>query len=140
MAEVVYRGEWPVDIKVTVESALKSIVRLVPGWCRILYVRFEGSTEAHSAEISIHVAGRFATMRITPDWLEELPDDRIRALIHEIVHIHVQPMRTVFHDLASNMIDDQGAKDFAWERFKEAWEGSTEDLTWSFHSVLKGEL
>lgn len=137
MAEVIYRGEWPEDIQTTVEFVLTPLLGLVPGWCRILYVRFESSTEDHAAEISVHLEGRFATIRVTPDWLEELPDDRLRALIHEIVHIHVQPMRTVFHDLALKMVDDQGAKDFAWERFKEAWEGSTEDLAWAFHSILK---
>ena len=141
MSEVVYRGDWPKDVRATVETVLTPLFRLIPGWCRALYVRFEASSEDrdHCATITMSYDARFATMRIAPDWLEESDDDRLRALIHEIVHLHVQPMRTVFVDLCSNMIEDQGVKDFAWERFKEAWEGSTEDLAWALHALMEAK-
>ncbi len=133
MTEIVYRGEWPDDVKRTVEFFLEPYVDLIPGWCRILYVRFESIDADSMVSIRVCYENRWATMRVSPDWLEELPDDRSRALIHEIVHIHVQPMRTVFVDVTAGM--DEQLKEFAWERFREAWEGATEDLTWAFFST-----
>ena len=134
MTEIVYRGDWPSDVKKTVESVLKPYVRLIPSWCRILYLRFEANDSDSTATIKMSYDNRWASMRISPDWLEELPDDRSRVLMHEIVHIHVQPMRTVFVDAIGGL--DEHFKDFAWERFKEAWEGAVEDLAWAFHSAI----
>ena len=131
MSEIVYRGDWPADVKKSVGFCLKPYVHLLPGWCRVLYLRFESNPEQSTATIRMCYENRWATMRISPDWLEELPEDRTRVLLHEIAHIHIQPMRTVFVDAIAGM--DEQFRDFAWERFKEAWEGATEDLAWAFY-------
>lgn len=138
MAEVVYTGDWQGDVKTIVEIALEPHLHLVPGWCRSLYVRFESDGTANdSAGVHVNYEYRHAVMYIRPAWLEEMPVDREKAIIHEIVHLHVQPMKTVFHDLASKMVADRGAEAFAIERFREALEGSVEDLAWAFHAILK---
>ena len=134
MTEIVYRGDWPVDVKKTVGACLKPYVNLLPGWCRILYLRFESNNDDSTATIRVCYDNRWASVRISPDWLEELPDDRSRVLLHEIAHIHIQPMRTIFVDATAGM--DEQFRDFAWERFKEAWEGAVEDLAWAFHSAV----
>ena len=139
MTEIVYRGGWPDDVKDIVDELLTPYARLLPGWCRILYVRFEANDSDSVATVKVCYDNRWASIRISPDWLEELPADRQRVILHEIAHIHVQPMRTVFVDLCEKGFEDQGFKDFAWERFKEAWEGSVEDLAWAFHSMASGK-
>ena len=137
MAKVEYTGSWQDDVRTIVEIALTPYLHLLPGWCLSLYVRFESGEANDSAGVRVSYEYRHAVLYVRPGWLEESPEDRAKALIHEIVHLHTQPMRLVFHDLCSKMIDDQGAKDFAWERFKEAWEGSVEDLAWAFYTILK---
>ncbi len=139
MAEVLYTGNWQPDVKAIVEVALTPHLHLIPGWCRSLYIRFEsGNNDNDSAGVRMSYEYRHAVMYIRPSWLEELSVDREKAIIHEIIHLHIQPMRLVFHDLCSKGIENQAFKDFAWERFKEAWEGAIEDLTWAFTTTKEG--
>ncbi len=132
MTELHYRGEWPSDILVIVESVLRPWVHLAPGWCRTVDVRFESSDNDAGASVRVNFKNRWAVIMVHPQWLEEDPEDRERMLVHEIAHIHLDPMRTAFHDSIESL--DEALKDFAWTRFKEAWEGATEDLTWAFTS------
>ena len=100
-------------------------------------VRFESADDEAAASVKVDNANRWAVITIRPQWLEEDPEDRERIILHEIIHIHVHPMRSVFHDSIESL--DRPLKDFAWERFKEAWEGSVEDLAWAFHSMAGGK-
>ena len=138
MTDVIYTGAWPDDVRAIVEPALTPFLHLVPGWCRSLYVRFQAGEANDSAGISMDYEYRHAVLFVRPGWLEEMPEDRDKALIHEIAHLHVQPMRTVFVDLCDKGIQDQAFRDFAWERFKEAWEGAVEDLAWALHAARSG--
>ena len=135
MTEVHYSGDWPTDIKAIVESVLRPWVHLVPGWCRTIDVRFESEDGEDCASVRVNFEARWAVISIHPQWLEEDPEDRERILVHEIVHIHIHPMRSAFHDSIESL--DKPLKDFAWTRFKEAWEGATEDLAWGFTPAEK---
>lgn len=132
MTEIIYRGDWPDDVRTAVAIELSHSIQLIPSWCRILYIRFEATDPSSSATIQVNFDARWATIRVQPGWMEETPEDRRRALIHEVVHLHMHQMRTIFHDLTEGV--DATLKAFAWERYKEAWEGATEDLAWAFDS------
>ena len=137
MADIVFRGNWPNDVRTIVEPHLSLYAPLVPGWCRILYVRFEAGDGETSATIVTSIEGRWATMRVQAAWMDEIPDDRARAIMHEIAHLYVEPMRTVFTDLVNKGIEGDRFKGFAWERWKEAWEGTVEDLAWALTTTRK---
>ena len=136
MTKVEYVGDWPADVRLTVEGAVGRWLYLIPGWCRSIHIRFENDGgENQAAAVSVDYEGRHAVMYIRPGWFQESPADREKAIIHEIAHLHVQPIRSVFVDVINKGIEDQGFKDFAWERFKEAWEGSVEDLAWALYEA-----
>ncbi len=136
MTEVEYVGNWPDDVKITVALAFDKYICLIPGWCRSLYVRFENEgTEHQAAAVAMSYESRHVNVYIRPNWFMEEPDERERVLLHEIAHIHIQPTRTVFVGLIEDL--DDRFKKFAWERYKEAWEGAVEDLAWALHEAMK---
>ncbi len=130
MTEIMFRGDWPDDVRGIVNPVLQDWIHLIPGWVRILYVRFESDGGKTTASIHMSYENRWATLKVRPDWLEDTPKERARDLVHEIAHLHTQPMNVVFMDVIQGL--DKQFKDFAYERWKEAWEGTVEDLAWAF--------
>ena len=138
MVKFEFLGDWPADVLQIAKPVILEYLHLLPGWCLSLHIRFEDSNESQSAAVSVSYGGRHTVMYIRPGWLQESLEDRHKAILHEIAHIHVQPIKCVFTDLCNKGIEDKAFQDFVWEQFKDALEGSVEDLAWAFYKLRDG--
>jgi hypothetical protein len=73
---------------------------------------------------------RFAELVVRPLWLEQRDEIKRDNCIHELVHLHVNPM----FDYANNTIgvllsDDEKGKVLSQEALRRFCEGATQDLT-----------
>ncbi|KKM12053.1 hypothetical protein LCGC14_1720440, partial [marine sediment metagenome] len=67
MTEIMFRGGWPDDVRGIVNPVLQDWIHLIPGWVRILYVRFESDGGKTTASIHMSYENRWATLKVRPD-------------------------------------------------------------------------
>lgn len=130
-------GRWidvPREVKAAVQSELACWTFLLPPWCQELRIRWDPELEA-TAEVTVHVPNRWATIRIGPPYLEQPQDERLVVILHEILHIALHPYTTATTAAMRHLAgeDRQELLAMGEDFVEQALEGVVEDLARSVH-------
>lgn len=127
--EVEYdRDDIPEELLTTVERSVEFIVPILPRWCSMLYVNYSNKSES-DLRVHISVKNRWATLEFHPGHFNRSEYDRRVELMHEVVHLYLDPMSDVFDEMVG---DNTVAK--AW--WTNAVERSTQDLAENWERLL----
>lgn len=129
MSEIVFDATVPPELRSALQPLLDEFKYLVPTWCHT--VNISNSTEAKEEELAcaqVLPEYRQAFICFSPLWIEAREDLRRDAVLHEILHISIEPMRQVLIDLLDSTYDDDRAG-AAHEQWRKAFEGTVCDLS-----------
>ena len=86
-------ADMPVAIREAVEPHVTAYAGFLPGWCVELLIAYtdEGSNRT-SASMSARVEYRWARLTVHPCYLSQPVHDRAEIVLHEILHVQLEPM------------------------------------------------
>lgn len=120
-----WEPDFPADLRSIAEPVLSECVWLIPSWCQEVIVRYNPHIDARmQSEISHR--NRWLVLNFTGQWLNEPEDERVNTLVHELVHVCVEPFA-----IAANRVRDQipeAARGLAEDMLRDGLECSVEDL------------
>lgn len=127
--------EWIVspEQQPTIESALIPALRFVPPWLQSLTVRYDPSEE-NLAAIHVQPEYRHANLRIGNAWFSEIEEERAVALLHEVLHCHIEALAVVYDGLMQATTEEGPLKTWA----AEAWRRAEEAVVCDLSRVLRG--
>lgn len=129
MTNPVWEPDVPAEVRAIAEPLLERWGGLLPTWCQEFVVRYVGGEEDATLKIVINHRNRWALLKLTGLWIGEPPAAREKALIHELIHVGLEPMQQ-----AAALIVDQYAEagspahSIAGTMLREGVECSTDDL------------
>lgn len=110
-----------------IEPHLTVALRYLPPWVRSLTVRYD-PTEENLASVGVQPEYRTAAVRVGDGWFSESHAERRIAMVHEVLHAHLQTLAVVFADLLAAMEPDDALRRWAEEQWRRAEEGVCTDL------------
>lgn len=113
---------------------------LVPSWCESVHVMCLTHDDGNSgctAAMKTEEEYRRAHLTIYGTWLNEPPEYREQAIIHELLHLHTERQRVFARDLIRTFAPD-AQKDYFFEQLRKANESTTEDLMLALARVARG--
>lgn len=127
----------PAEVRASMEPHIERYRDLLPGWLAELRLGFDDNDQAGIAYTRCNPEYRWARIMTCGTWLKENNADRDEVLLHEMVHIPLQPLVVVFEDLLATL-DDTPAPIKAWARdqLRRALEGACTDVTEMLMAVL----
>lgn len=132
-----WEPDFPADIRRIVEPVLVRWLDLVPTWCQEFRVRYRGD-EQNTLKVNIHHSNRWAVLTITGAWLDEPESAREEAIIHELVHVAVEPLFTAADRAVEELSDeDSPVRRLASAGLREGLECSVDDLARGIQRLLK---
>jgi hypothetical protein len=142
MAEFVWASNVQAENKQVVEHYLESVKWIIPSWVQTLRLAVESSDNAELlATCTVHEKYREAAMTVRPLWFTVSEKDKITTLIHELLHIHLNPL----YDFSRNAIkryskdEHEEQREIIFDEMDCYLERSTEDLTNVIFAQLQKE-
>lgn len=125
MTRIRYTPGLPDEVRSAVAPHLERWAFLIPSWCHELNVIYEY---------------RRADLTVLPNFISCLPDRRARDVVHELLHIIIEPMQRVAKDLRERLVAECPPLG-AWssEAIRFADESVTVDLTEMVLSLAASE-
>lgn len=128
--------EWydtvPPEIREIAEEHLKAWWLLLPTWCQEFRVNFDPENKK-TLSIGVNFPGRWAVLHLTPRWLQEIPKEREVGIIHELIHVNLEPISTATNRILGDLTEKgTPLRELADSIITDGLEGSTEDLARAF--------
>ena len=128
LPRVVWFGDWPPEVRAALEPDLAAALPMLPRWCAEFTVTYVDDEEA-PASVGTEPEYRLASLRVGPSWIANTPKGRADVLLHEVLHVSIEPVANVIEDvLTATDAPDPLAK-WAREQIRRAVEGAVCDLT-----------
>ncbi len=143
-SKFIYSEHIPKEILPVIQGLLEKYSYLVPGWAQEIRIYWQSSSPAREDILSGQTLGstayRWAQLTICPGFLEESDADREDTIVHELVHVLLWPLSSIY-DQMLQYLDDQPdrVKDFIMAQLTERVEGATVDTTTAILKAVKGE-
>lgn len=133
------RVEWarwvPTEVRAALAPPLRRHLWLVPTWVHEIVVEWDESPEGDDPP-ALQALGdpeyRQANLVVCPAFLGESPEVRDREVLHEIVHLSLEPLRALartYAKAAADADEESVAFKVAEEHIRTAVEGGVCDLT-----------
>jgi len=136
MTRTRYDEKIPVEVLESLAPLVDKWLWLVPTWCHELHVHYEGvigeEPDAYASNSTVPEY-RGARIRVAGSWLERDDRNREEAVVHELLHIPIAPMRCVLLDSVA-CTDNVPFKELVEENWRIAMEGAVCDLA---HSLME---
>ncbi len=107
MSKLRYKPTLPPDVRKLVEPHLAELEWLIPAWMQQVFITYSDGKapqedEHNSVAMTTYVNHeyRWATITIYPDMVSSPEEGRREDIIHELIHLHTNPMA----DRANNVI------------------------------------
>ena len=81
----------PQDVRVIVDIHLQKWMGLLPTWVQEFIVRYDPKQPGRMAA-KINYSNRWAMLVVTADWIGEVVEEREAALVHEFIHVNLEPL------------------------------------------------
>ena len=109
MTQILYTNNIQPENRRIIQEHINGLLWLLPGWLHLLRVNLydSGDTPGELASISVMYDYREATLNMCCGWLDESPEHKMKAIVHELLHIHLN----VLSDYAESKIDVLCPKD-----------------------------
>jgi len=120
--------EVPSEVRGAVEPILARFWPMVPTWVQEFGVRYSGG-EDNRASITANYPNRWATLRLSGHFLDQIPREREDTIVHELIHVCLWPLSAVVDRIVEEMITDgTPGKTLVDQLVCDALESSTEDM------------
>jgi len=128
--EIKYGKNLPKELKNIFKKAIDKYSEIIPTWCHVIYVKHEEPDEDGSpAHIVVQEKYREATITLSTTILSEEPKERIdRIILHELIHIAIDPLATVAQKIINKAIENDKLKVWAEGQLEEKEEAVIQDL------------
>ena len=127
MVELVWRRV-PSEVRAAAAEPIEELLPLVPWYVRRLIVDYDGEEAEAWASIETDLNNREATLAIHGKWLSQGYRDRVHTLLHEVVHIWLEPLDEVLLDLYRVLEPDESAGRFLSAQRERIIERMVEDI------------
>ncbi|MEW6234754.1 MAG: hypothetical protein AB1656_05145 [Candidatus Omnitrophota bacterium] len=121
------------------KAVLPPLLPLFPKWLHrvVLAASDNSEDERNVSDCSIDTEYRQAYIRLYPSFWEMTEIRMAQALIHEVLHIAVEPIAEVAKEFIESAYPDKGPfRDFSDKVFVRSVEGTVEDLARSIWEIL----
>ncbi len=123
-----WESDIPSDVREIIEPVLSRWENLIPTWCQDFNVRYDHQTQAMGRAI-INYRSRWAVLVLTGEWVGSPALDRENAVIHELVHINLEPLTCPVGRIIEDVLEkDTPARELADSMFTDGMEAAVEDL------------
>ena len=131
--------EWyhnvPAEVRQAVGPILKAWFPILPTWCQEFRVSYSPDDE-NTLSIKVNHRNRWAVLIMTGRWLQEIPIERERALIHELVHVNMEPVAIASVRIIEDLTEKgTPLRELADSTYTEGLEGTVEDLARAFYRL-----
>ena len=129
VSRFVYEPSVPKEVRETISKYLAPYEWMIPRWCERVNVEWEAEDGESALSIMVSFEYRFADMTVYPAWLECDEDVRHDTCIHELIHLHVNPLFN-YADRTITLLTDEDdlLRGHAHEELRRYCEGVTQDL------------
>lgn len=113
------------------EAHLTKALHYAPPWLRMVTVRDDAADSGCLLNTSVMQEYRVSTIRVNDSWYAESDPEKLVAVVHEVLHAHIEGMAVVFKDLLSAIEQDEHSplRKWAEEQWRKAEEGCISDLS-----------
>lgn len=123
-----YAANFPAELWRTFRPEIESLSWLIAPWVTRLYIQYAESEGHNIAEVEVHEQYRFADLTITAKYFQLDAERRRRTLIHELLHIALNPLSRVARDMMNDKRLDANARGFIDRWLTDREEAVVEDL------------
>lgn len=118
----------PLEVRAALEPLLDKWLWILPPWCQEFRVDYKGGQDA-TMSVTVSYRNRWAVLHATGLWLGEKEQYREVSVIHELVHVLLEPMVSA----VARVIEDTTPagtplRNLADSVFSDGMEASTEDM------------
>lgn len=118
----------PPEVRAAAEPHLTRWAGLLPTWCQEFRVRW-GSEPGTSCQITCHYPNRWAVLKIGAEWLDQPPGAREVDLVHELLHVALEPMAAAMNRIVGDLTEaGTPLRELAASITTDGLESSVEDL------------
>jgi hypothetical protein len=142
MTQIIYNPQIQPANKLLIERYLNKYLWLVPQWCHSVYIGLWDAKDDSLAEVKVDYCYRRASIDIYSSWLDRTEVDQEKALLHELIHIHLAIMADYARNEFNNLVSKEEAPKFnqhLQDQLAIYHESITEDLAFAIFSHLKSE-
>lgn len=127
---ITFRTDVPREVREAVLPHLDRWCHVVPTWCHEIVVGWDGTSEGSAARMRAYMDYRWAELTICAPWLRETPSQRETALVHELVHVLLEPLQNFAADAVA-LIKEKcpDVHNWAEEQRRHAMESVVQDFT-----------
>lgn len=142
MSKFVYHG-FPDEVRTSAEAHLSACEWMLPKWCERVNVIWDISDDeddlGEGASLATQVAFEYRRAELTfkPQWLEFKDETRREHIIHELIHLHVNPLFNFAYNTFGVLLRTQQEYEvLLQEQLRRYCEGAVQDLTYAIISQL----
>lgn len=119
----------PPEVRAAAEPTLDEWKTRLPGWISDLTVSFD-QKDGVNCSINVQYEYRRAYLYLHGAWLEQSTDMRREDILHELIHLFLEPMQGSISSLTEHLLKDNPTF-LGWveEEIERGLEASTCDLT-----------
>jgi len=140
MTEIIYNPQIQPVNRLLIEKYLQKYSWLIPRWCHQLYVGLWDAKDETLAEIKVDYCYRRAALDIYSCWIDRNTSEQERAILHELVHIHLAIMADYARNEFNNLVPKEEAAKFnqhLQDQLLIYHESITEDLAFAISEKFK---
>lgn len=130
-----YKGEWPEEVLPSVKSILDKEAWLIPGWCQDIFIHWncEAPESGVNASVDAYYDYRWVRLDLYPGWLNGDGNLRREDIIHELIHISVNPALDYAEKTLKELLEEDAPKfhKSVKDQFRALAESAVQDLTYS---------
>jgi hypothetical protein len=127
MTRIEWDGDWPPDLLILVEPYVKRWQNLIPTWCQYVKIRYSPHRIA-TIEVDMHYTNRWAVLNFTGHFFDMSIDQRNKIVLHEIVHLCMQPLSDAMDTVLESISIETDAMSLAMKIVRDGNEAATEDM------------
>ena len=127
--KTIYNPDFPKDLLPSIKPLVTKWKGLLPSWCAVLRIKFDPRRDAVMS-VKPSYRNRWAVLFVTGQWYEEDLDDRELALIHEFIHILLDPLDAPITRILSDVLEEKSpASELAESMFYDGLEAAVTDIS-----------
>lgn len=135
-----WEPDFPPDVRAIVEPHLMRWLPLLPTWCQEFRVRYRGDEDATLRIVTNH-RNRWAMLVISGNWLDEPESEREQSIIHELIHVALEPFCTAAGRIVEDLTQEgTPLRSLADSMFTDGLECSVDDLARSIQRLVMARL